>query len=64
MRKLIIAVVVGFLWKRLRGGLTKRRWEKADAATQSRLTRRYREEIERYLGAEAMAGLEEETAAK
>ena len=38
--------------------------EKADAATQSRLTRRYREEIERYLGAEAMAGMEEETAAE
>lgn len=34
--------------------------EKADAATQSRLTRRYREEIERYLGADAMAGMEEE----
>ncbi len=26
MRKLIIAAVVGFLWKRLRGGVTKRRW--------------------------------------
>ena len=34
--------------------------EKADAATQARLTRRYREEIERYLGAEAMTGMEEE----
>jgi hypothetical protein len=26
MRKLIVAVVFGFLWKRLRGGVTKRRW--------------------------------------
>jgi hypothetical protein len=26
MRKLIVAAVVGFLWKRLRGGVTKRRW--------------------------------------
>ena len=34
--------------------------EKVDAATQSRLTRRYREEFERYLGAEAMMGMEEE----
>ena len=34
--------------------------EKADAVTQSRLTRRYREEFERYLGAEAMMGMEEE----
>lgn len=31
--------------------------EKADSATQSRLTRRYREEIERYLGAEAVDGM-------
>ena len=38
--------------------------EKADAATQSRLSRRYREEIERYLGAEAMAGMEEEAGAE
>ena len=26
MRKLIIAAVVGFLWKRLRGGAVKRHW--------------------------------------
>ncbi len=26
MRKLIIAAIVGFLWKRLGGGGTKRRW--------------------------------------
>ena len=26
MRKLIIAAVAGFIWKRLRGGMTKRRW--------------------------------------
>ncbi len=26
MRKLIVAAVVGFLWKRLRGSATKRRW--------------------------------------
>jgi hypothetical protein len=58
MRKLIIAAVVGFLWKR------PELKEKADAATQSRLTRRYRKEIERYLGAEAMSGMEEETAAE
>ena len=32
--------------------------EKADAQTQSKLTRRYREEIEQYLGVEAMAELE------
>ena len=38
--------------------------EKADAASQSKLTRRYREEIERYLGTEAMIGMEEETAAE
>jgi hemerythrin superfamily protein len=38
--------------------------EKADAATQSRLSRRYREEVERYLGAEAMAGIAEEAAAE
>ena len=38
--------------------------EKADPATQSRLTRRYREEIERYLGAEALAGMEESSAAE
>ena len=38
--------------------------EKADAATQSRLTRRYREEIQRYLRAEAMTGMEEETTAE
>lgn len=38
--------------------------EKADAATHSRLSRRYREEIERYLGAEAMAGMEQEAGAE
>ena len=26
MRKLIVAAVMGFLWKRLRDGVTKRRW--------------------------------------
>ena len=26
MRKLIVAAVIGFLWKRLRGGVPKRRW--------------------------------------
>lgn len=38
--------------------------QKGDAATQSRLTRRYREEVERYLGAEAVLGIEEQTAAE
>jgi hemerythrin superfamily protein len=33
--------------------------EKADTATQSRLSRRYREEVERYLGAEALTGMEQ-----
>jgi hemerythrin superfamily protein len=32
--------------------------EKADSATQSKLTRRYREEIEQYLGVDAMAEME------
>ena len=38
--------------------------EKADAATHSRLSRRYREEIERYVGVEAMAGMEAEAGAE